>query len=408
MHGVNPDEIYETAVEDFRSYTGTEQELPGFQVVEGSVLDGEPEFFSETEVYHGQEEDLGQERIEELVYEHHDARDTLRVEELEDEGRKVVEHYGEIRDDEPVVDLFSMGLPHGYEDMVDRDSYQVVLGEEDLENYNVDTVQNLMLGGIKLHAEAALEEAFQPVEERILEQYSSQDPDIEIDGFYWEGMGDGGGYGFGNQRFSLSHGRIDEVDFRTGEIQSDGLESMLYHEGIHAMQANTSPMFNQYIDGLGRRSRMTDGVDEVMGHPRAFIEAATTFETAREYGDFDDERERMTGVREAWEQGPEALREFAENNSDQLLDNEYVFGQWVASVVNHHMRQTSDQPLEDTREWLIKGVTPVNGMAGTAKKAFSNMGIEPPETLDEIRSFEERVPEEDRKDPDRFSDMIDI
>jgi hypothetical protein len=408
MHGIEPDEIYEHAVEDFRTYTGSEQELPTFQVVEGSVLEGEPEFFSETEVYHGQEEDLGSDRIEELVYEHHDSRDTLRVQELEDQGRKVIEHYGELRDDDPVVDLYSMGLPHGYEDMVDRNNYRVVLGEEDLQNFNVDTVQNLMLGGIKLHAEAALEEAFQPVQERILEQYSSQDPEIEIEDFYWEGLGDGGGYGFGNGRFSLSVGRIDEVDIQTGEIKSNGLESMLYHEGIHAMQANTNPMFNEYIDGLRHRSRMTDGVDEVMGHPRSFVEATTTFETAREYGDFEDERERMTGVREAWEEGPEALREYAENNTEKLLDNEYVFGQWVASVVNHYMRKTSDQPLEDTREWLIRGVTPVNGMAGTAKKAFENIGVEPPEALDEIRSFDERVPEEERKNPDRLNDFPQI
>lgn len=400
MHGVDPDEIYETAVDDFRSYTGTGQELPDLEVVEGSVLEGDPEFFSESEVYHGEDGELGEDRIEQLVYEHSDSRDITRVEELEEDGRKVVEHYGEVRDDEPVADLFSMGLPHGYEDMVDRESYSVVLGEEDLERYNVDTVQNLMLGGIKLHTEEALSEAFEPVEERILEQYSSQDPEIDINGFYWKGLGEGGGYGFGNGRFSLSVGRIDEVDFRTGEVETDGLESLLYHEGIHAMQANTSPMFNKYIDGLSRRSRMTEGVGEVMGHPRAFIEAATTFETAREYGDFDGEKERAAGVREAWEEGPEALREYAENNEEELLENEYVFGQWVASVVNHHMRQTSDQPLEDTREWLVKGVTPVNGMAGTAKKAFRNMDVEPPEQLDEIRSFDERVPEEERSSPE--------
>lgn len=405
MNGINPNEIYETAVNDFRNYTGTEQELPNLEVVEGSVLEGEPEFFSESEVYHGGKEEFGENRLEELVYEHSDSRDISRVKEIEKNGGKVVEHYGEVRDDVPVTDLSSISLPDGYEQMVDRENYSVVLGEEDLERYNIDTVQNIMLGGIKLHTEQALSEGFEPVEERIHKQYSEHDPEIDINGFYWEGLGDGGGYGFGNGRFSLSVGRIDEVDFKTGEVESDGLESLLYHEGLHAMQANTNAMFSKYIDGLGRRSKMvegSEGVDEVMGHPRAFIEATTTFENAREYGEFEDERERMTGVREAWEEGPEALKQYAEDNDEQLLESEYVFGQWVASVINQNMRQTSDQPLEHTREWLINGVTPVNGMAGTAKKAFQNMGIEPPSQLDEIRSFDERIPEEERSDPDKF------
>ncbi len=400
MHGVEPDQIYETALEDFKDYTGTDQNLPDLKVVEGSVLEGEPEFFSSAEVYHGQEEDLGEDRIQELVYEHSENRDIIRVDELEDQGRKVIEHYGEVREEEPVVDLFSIGMPEGYEHIVDRENYQVVLGEEDLQNYNVDTAQNLMLGGIKLHAERALEESFQPVKQRILDQYSAHDPEIDISGFYFDGFGEGGGYGFGNQRLSLGVDFIDQIDIESGKTQQSHVESTMYHEGIHAMQSNTNSMFDDYLDGLKRRSRMVDSVDEVMGLPRAFIEAATTFESAREYGEFEGESERVTGVREAWEEGPESLREFADKNQDKMLDNEYVFGQWVASVVNHNMRQMSDSPIEETREWLINGVTPVNGMAGTAKKAFGNMDLEPPEVLDMYDSFDHRVPVEEREDPD--------
>lgn len=401
MNDIQTDEIYEHAVEDFQSYTGTEQDLPGLRVVEGSVLEGEPEYFSETEVYFGGESEPTEEEIDELVWEYSDNPETLRIDELEEEGRKVIQHYGEVRDDVPVVDLNLIGLPHGYEDMVDRENYQVVLGEDDLDNFTELETHNLMLAGLKLHADSALEEAFEPVKQRIFDQYEHLDPEMDIHDFYWSGLSDSGGYGFGNRKFSMGLDYIDEVDIQEGETNADRIESMLYHEGIHAMQSNTNPMFNEYLDGLKRRSDMTGDVEEVMGHPRAFLEAATTFETAREFGEFDGERERNAGVREAWEKGPEALKEYAEQNSERLHESEYVFGQFISSVVNHHFQQNTEQPLENTREWLINGVTPVNGMAGTAINAFENMGIEAPDTLKQFRSFDERVPEEERKDPDQ-------